>query len=194
MRHKLFRYLFVFALLLAQTNILIQVTETRTGQTESAGEVRDPVLAGPSGEQSKTELTVGGEVEKPLKLSAAELAKLPRTTVRARDHSGADSTFEGVALVEFLKLAGVPLGEKLRGKVVSNYVIVGAADGYRAVFAIPELDPAFTDHVILLADKRDGKPLADSEGPLRVIVPQEKRQVRWVRQVIGLTICQPGCR
>ena len=152
------------------------------------------VLGAQSSGQSRIELTVGGEVEKPLKLSVADIAKLPRTTVRAKDHSGAESTFEGVALFEVLKLAGVTLGEKLRGKAVSNYLIVDAADGYRAVFAIPELDPAFTDHVILLADRRDGKPLSDNEGPLRLVVAQEKRQVRWVRQVTRLTICQPGCR
>ncbi len=184
MKHGRFRYLFAFTFLLTQTHILIPVAAAQPAQTESTGAVG----------QSRIELTVGGEVEKPLKLSATEIAKLPRTTVRARDHSGVESTFEGVALFEFLKLAGVPLGEKLRGKAVSNCLIVDAADGYRAVFAVPELDPAFTDRVILLADKRDGKPLSETEGPLRIVAPQEKRQARWVRQVTGLTICQPGCR
>lgn len=151
-------------------------------------------LPPPLGAQSRSALTVGGEVEKPLNFSAEEIAKLPRTTLRAKDHSGAESTFEGVALVEFLKLAGVPLGDKLRGKAVSNFVVVDAADGYRAVFAVPELDPGFSDRVILLADKRDGKPLSEKEGPLRIVVSQEKRQGRWVRQVTRLTVCQPGCK
>ena len=61
-------------------------------------------------------LTVGGEVSHPLKLSAADLAKLPRQTVSAKDHHGKTSTFEGLALVEILRLAGVEFGEKLRGK------------------------------------------------------------------------------
>lgn len=30
--------------------------------------------------------------------------------------------------------------------------------------------------------------LSDAEGPLRIIVPGEKRQARWVRQVTVLTI------
>jgi len=54
------------------------------------------------------------------------------------------------------------------------------------VFALPELDPAFSDRIILLADRRDGKLLAGKEGPLRVIVPGEKRHARWIRQVIAL--------
>lgn len=133
-------------------------------------------------------LSISGEVERPLKLTAADLAKLSRRSVRAKDHDGQESTFEGVELGEVLKLAGVKFGEQMRGKSLALFLVADAADNYRAVFALPELDHAFTDRVILLADKRDGKPLAATEGPLRIVVPDEKRQARWVRQVISLTI------
>lgn len=133
-------------------------------------------------------LQVGGEVERPLKLTAADLMKLPRRTVSAKDHGGKEAAFEGVELVEVLKLAGVKFGEGLRGKSLALFLVVEAADNYRAVFALPELDPAFTDRVMLLADRRDGKPLAITEGPLRIIVPDEKRHARWVRQVTTLSI------
>jgi hypothetical protein len=52
---------------------------------------------------------------------------------------------------------------------------VEAADGYRVVIALPELDPAFTDKQILLAFLKDGKPLNDKEGPYRIVIPDEKR-------------------
>jgi DMSO/TMAO reductase YedYZ molybdopterin-dependent catalytic subunit len=133
-------------------------------------------------------LNIGGEVSSPLKLSAADMAKLPRRTVSAKDHDGKAVTFEGVDLVEVLRLAGVEFGEKLRGKSLALFLVVDAADGYRAVFALPELDPAFTDGVIILADRRDGKALPEAEGPWRIVVPGEKRQARWVRQVVALTI------
>ncbi len=133
-------------------------------------------------------LSVGGEVSRPLKLSAADLAKLPRQTVNAKDHDGKPVTFEGVALVEVLRTAGVEFGEKLRGKSLALFLVVDAADGYRAVFALPELDPAFTDAVVILADRRDGQPLPEKEGPWRIVAPGEKRQGRWVRQVVSLTI------
>ncbi len=68
------------------------------------------------------------------------------------------------------------------------YLVVEAADGYRAVFALSELDPAFTDRVILLADRRDGQPISTRDGPLQVVVPGEKKHARWVRQVIRLKI------
>jgi DMSO/TMAO reductase YedYZ molybdopterin-dependent catalytic subunit len=135
-------------------------------------------------------LCVGGEVERPLRLSAADFARLPRRTVRAKDHDGREATFEGVTLYEVLQRAGVPFGERLRGKNLATYLLVEAADGYRAVFALPELDPAFTDRIILLADRRDGQPLSSQEGRLRIVVPDEKRPARWVRQVVSLMIKQ----
>ena len=137
-----------------------------------------------------TILAVTGEMGNPLKLTAADLAKMPRAKVKARDHGGVEAEFEGVPLVEVLKAAGVKLGADLRGPALANYLVVEASDGYRAVFALPELDPAFNDRVILLADRRDGKPLASPQGPLRIVVPGEKKQARWVRMVVALRIAK----
>jgi DMSO/TMAO reductase YedYZ molybdopterin-dependent catalytic subunit len=131
---------------------------------------------------------IGGDIERPQQWTLDELMALPRREVRARDRDGTEATFAGVALIELLRLAGVPVGEKLRGSNMALYLLVEAADGYRVVFALPELDPAFTERVVLLADHRDGQPLAATEGPLRLVVPAEKRQARWVRQVGSCTV------
>ena len=149
-----------------------------------------PTIYGQTPQASAPEisLSVGGEVERPLKLTAADLAKLPRRSVRAKDHDGKESEFEGSPLVEVLKLAGVKFGEGLRGKNLALYLVGEASDGYRAVYALPELDPAYTDKVVILVDKRDGKALDAKEGPLRIVVPDEKMRARWVRQVTGLVI------
>jgi DMSO/TMAO reductase YedYZ molybdopterin-dependent catalytic subunit len=133
-------------------------------------------------------LAVSGEVDHPLKLTAADIAALPRFTVRAKEHSGEEAAFEGVALIEVLKMAGVKFGESMRGKAFSIYVVVKAADNYQVVFAPPELDPAFTDRIVLLADKKNGAPLSTAEGPLRIVVPSEKRQARWVRNVLSISV------
>lgn len=138
--------------------------------------------------QKESFLAVEGEVARPLKLAATDLAKLPRSTVKAKDHDGKEATYEGVALVEILKLAGVESGEKLRGKSLAKFLLVEAADGYRAVFALPELDPAFSDQVIILAERRDGSALGAREGPWQIIVPNDKRHGRWVRQVISFNL------
>jgi DMSO/TMAO reductase YedYZ molybdopterin-dependent catalytic subunit len=143
----------------------------------------------PAGE---ARLSINGNVERPLQLTPADLVKLSRHTERVKDHDGVDASFSGVALVEILRLAGVALGEQLRGKALTTYLLVKAADGYQVVFALPELDSGFTDRVIFLADQRDGKPLSAKEGPLRIIVPGEKRHARWVRQVTDLTVVHAG--
>jgi DMSO/TMAO reductase YedYZ molybdopterin-dependent catalytic subunit len=137
---------------------------------------------------AETLLSVGGEVPKRLELTADGFAKLPRQSVRVKDPAGADVEYEGVLLGEVLKAAGVKLGEDLRGPALANYLMVEAADGYRAVFALADLDPTFTDRLILLADRRGGKPLDQKEGPLRVVIPAEKRHSRWVRQVVSLKV------
>lgn len=37
-------------------------------------------------------------------------------------------------------------------------------------------------------DRKDGKPLSTEEGPLRLVVPDEKRRARWIRQVTGVRL------
>ncbi len=51
-----------------------------------------------------------------------------------------------------------------------------------------ELDADLTDKIILLADLRDGKSLSKEEGTFRLVVPDEKKQARWVRQIVALKI------
>ena len=89
-----------------------------------------------------------------------------------------------------LKAGGVLLDPGMAGirDTITMIVLVEAADGYRAVLSLAELEPELTDRIIVLADTKDGQPLPPREGPLRVIVPGEKRPVRWVRQVKALTV------
>jgi DMSO/TMAO reductase YedYZ molybdopterin-dependent catalytic subunit len=133
-------------------------------------------------------LSVGGSAPRPLKLTDQEFSRLPRRTVSEKDRDGKVAEFEGVPLFELLKAAGVEFGPGHGGPALVSYLVVEAADGYRAIFALPELDPALTDRVILVADRRQGKPLGANEGPLRIIVPGEKRHSRWVRQVIAIRV------
>lgn len=138
-------------------------------------------------------LRVGGQVPAPVEWTASDWARLPRTEVHVSDRQGREVTYSGVSLCDVLRAAGMKLGEATMPsrEVVASYILVEAADGYRAVFALAELDPAQTDRVILLADRKDGQPLSAAEGPLRVVVPGEKRPARWVRQVRALWIGRP---
>ncbi len=137
--------------------------------------------------QMQPAFTVDGGNGNNLTLTAADLSKLPQHTVAATDH-GTPVKFEGVLLSDVLARVQAPVGEKLRGKALAEYLLVEAADGYRVVFALAELDPAFSDKRVYLVTQRDGKPLSEKEGPFRIVAPDEKRPARWVRQVTALKI------
>jgi len=142
---------------------------------------------------SEATLRVEGEVPTPVGLTLSDLARMSRTEVRVKDHAGLEVTYSGVSLGDILRAAGLQLDvTTMRNRdALASYVLVEAADGYRAVFALVELDPAESDRVILLADHKDGQLLSASEGPFRVVVPDEKRPARWVRQVRMIRVGRP---
>jgi hypothetical protein len=93
-----------------------------------------------------------------------------------------------VPLRDLLKEAGVPAGENLRGKAMSTCIVVSASDGYQVAFSWAELDESIGNLQVLIADSEDGKPLAEGTGPLRLIVPSDKRPARWVRMVKAIRV------
>ena len=133
------------------------------------------------------QLTIQADAGKQV-LSRTDIEGLPHVKVTASEHSSGPVGFEGVTLKSILEKAGVSFGESLKGKRLSSCLLVEAADGYRVVIALPELDPAFTNKQTLLVFLRDGKPLGEKEGPYRILIPDEKRMARWVRQVTTLKI------
>jgi hypothetical protein len=124
-------------------------------------------------------LTIKGEVSNPIVLHPQDLAKMKRITVQVIDRDEKQHSFSGIAVSDILQQAGAPMGAQLRGKNMSKYLLVESKDGYLTVFALAELDSAFTDRTILLADQVDGQPLAPDKGPFRIIVPGEKKHARW---------------
>jgi DMSO/TMAO reductase YedYZ molybdopterin-dependent catalytic subunit len=132
---------------------------------------------------------VTGAVKQTLKLTADDLAKMPRASVRTTNN-GMETIYEGVWLHEVLKRAGVPQGSELRGKALSSYVLAQAQDGYQVVFSLGELDPAFIDNEILLADTANGKPLFGAQGRFRLVVPKDKPGARSVRMLTKLEVVQ----
>jgi len=140
-----------------------------------------------SAERAPT-LRVTGPSGQSIALSFSDLKEMPRDVANVTDEKGAQVVYGGVPLIEILRRVGTPTGNDLRGKQMTLYLLVTASDGYHAVFALAELDPVFTDRRVLLVDMRNGKPLADTEGPFRIIAPGEKRHARWVHNVTSLSV------
>lgn len=150
------------------------------------------LLAGEEPGRPDKGLTVKNGSETSVAVTPEVWEKLPRTSVKVQGQEGETTTYEGVLMAEVLKLASAPLGKELRGKMLARYVFVKAADGYRVVFSLPEIDPEATTQVVLVADRRDGKPLDGKEGPYRIVMGAEKKRARWVRQVIQISVETAG--
>lgn len=133
------------------------------------------------------QVSIEGDVGQPLKLSKEDLARMPRSSVSWSEH-GPVVNYQGVLLYEVLKAAGAPLDKQLSGKAVASYVLAEAKDGYQVVFALPEIDPAFTDNKILLADTANGQPLTATQGPYRIVVAGDKKGARSIRMLEKLTV------
>jgi DMSO/TMAO reductase YedYZ molybdopterin-dependent catalytic subunit len=137
-------------------------------------------------------LLVKGAVKQELRLALNDLKSMPRTKVTAKGHDGSTHEYEGVTLASLLTKAGAPQAGDLRGKSMSLCVVAEGSDGYRAAFSLAELDLDFANESALVADTADGKDLGPDQGPLRMIVPGDKRQGRWVRLLKSLSIVNAG--
>lgn len=138
--------------------------------------------------QVATALTIQGAIPETVILKSDDLAQMPRLTESVADHDGRKVSYEGVSLQEILKRARVPFGKELRGKALVTYVLAKAHDGYQVVFSLGELDGALGNETILVADKRDGKPLSGNLGPLRLVCPNDEAGARSVRMLETLEI------
>jgi DMSO/TMAO reductase YedYZ molybdopterin-dependent catalytic subunit len=141
--------------------------------------------------QASPALVIEGNVEQRLELRTADLGRMPRATLVWNSEGGQEITYEGVWLAELLRQAGASIGERFRAETLATYVIAEARDGYRAIFSLAELDPDFGNRKVLVADRADGRPLAQA-GPVRLIVPDERRRGRSVRMLNRIRVVTLG--
>ena len=93
---------------------------------------------------------------------------LPRKTLKVvNHHENKEEAYEGVAVQELLRRAGVPQNEKLRGSAMATYVLAEAADGYSVLYSLAKLDSDFQDSEVIVADTMNGSPLGEKQAPLR---------------------------
>ena len=127
-------------------------------------------------------LTVGLLDKSPQVLERSDIARLPHKTVKVKGSGGKLSIYSGVSLKELLQSVGGLVAD------LGGIVLLESVDGPPVLFALAEFDSNLTDKRILLADSKDGKPLAAPEGPFRIIVPDEKEPRRWVKQVWAIYV------
>lgn len=125
----------------------------------------------------------GGAYHAPVAISLADFRALPHITVTVHNgHTNADETYSGVPLATLLALINAPIGKEFHNGALTTYLIASGSDGYSVVLSLAEIDPSFHGGQVLVADSRDGHPLAKT-GPFQLIVSEDKRPARWVRNL-----------
>jgi DMSO/TMAO reductase YedYZ molybdopterin-dependent catalytic subunit len=71
---------------------------------------------------------------------------------------------------------------------MATYVLAEGSDGYRVTFSLAELDSDFEESEVIVADTVNGAPLGGKLGPLRLVVPHDKRPARWVRMLQSIKV------
>jgi hypothetical protein len=136
-----------------------------------------------------TMLKISGTGLTPSTLSLSDLKALPHKTVTFHNpHTKADETYSGVPLTDLLAKLGAPTGEKLHGKPLSEYIVATGSDGYKSVLALAETDPSFHPGDVLVADTLDGQPLDAKTGPFKLVITEDKRPARSVRNLASIEL------
>jgi hypothetical protein len=112
--------------------------------------------------------------------------KLEQVEIRVVEE-GKPTVYGGVPLVRVLadRLRGENEMAALRS-LSDAVILVRASDGYQVAVSAAEVAMDPKGERYLLALSRDGKPLAEAQGPIRLIVPADPKRVRWVRMVTSI--------
>ena len=135
-----------------------------------------------------TQLAIRGLGGKSITMSPEEVAALPHRSVSVfNEHAKANETYSGVPLADLLAKVGVPLGEKVQGKLFLIGIIAEGTDKYDVLFSLAEVDPSIHTGDVIIADSVNGHKL-DKEGAFKIVSTEEKRPARWVRNLTAISV------
>ncbi len=134
------------------------------------------------------DLTISGEVERPLTLTWAQLLELPSREVTVDIHcvtrwSRFDTVFKGVHWSELAKLVSPKPG--------GSFVVAHAEQGFTSNMPLAAIE----DGSALVAYEADGEPLTPDHGwPVRLVVPSRYfwKSAKWLRGIELLDHDEPG--
>jgi hypothetical protein len=171
MRHKIFSMGLLAVALLATSSLRAQ----------------SPAATSPTAAKDSLVVTAD-HYHTPITFSVADFSALPHVTLTAHNgHTNADETYSGVPLATLLAKVNAPMGAEFKGATMTTYVVATGSDNYSVVLSLAEVDPSFHGGQVIVADARDGQPLAAS-GPFELIVSDDKRPARWVHNLVAITL------
>jgi len=133
-----------------------------------------------------------GAVNTPTKydLAALKVLKTTEVTVQTQGQNGqtTTTTYGGVLLNDLLNSAGIQINKQSKNDILHKGIIAVGSDGYSALVVGGEISPKFADNQILVALTMDGKPLGDSDGFARLVVPGDSAAGRFVSNLVELQV------
>jgi hypothetical protein len=145
------------------------------------------VLASSGARAAGQSIVVASSVEQTRTIDPAMVEQLPAVEEHIlflTERGAEQATYTGALLWSVLERAQV-LGNDRRARLRHTIVVTGR-DGYAAALAVAEIDPEFEGKQVLLAYRRDGKPM-DGQA-LRLVVPGDRHGGRSVRDVVRIEV------
>ncbi len=138
-------------------------------------------------QQSDSTVALTGLDGRQAVLSMTDLDALPRATIEVEQH-GAKHRYEGALLADVLAKVGAPSGKAIHGADLADVVVVKARDNYKVVFDLAGTDAVTRKERVILADRVDGAPLGEKQGPFQIVAEGDLRPARSARMVTSLTL------
>ncbi|MFN8377364.1 MAG: molybdate ABC transporter substrate-binding protein [Anaerolineae bacterium] len=135
--------------------------------------------------------TVDGQVYNPLTLDVEALQAFTPHTETVTYLSGQDTvttTFTGALLWDVLSAAQPNLNGDVRNDKLSMVLVITGADGTQAVVSWGEIDPEYANAPVLLAYAENDAPLAEGQGPVRLVVPTDARGGRYISAISNVSL------
>jgi len=128
----------------------------------------------------------------PLNLAELETAQVTELVTPTMVGHGRETVpprrYAGILLYRLLEMAGIRLNPDNHEDFLRKVVVATSADGQSVVVAGGEIEPRFRAGQVLLATHRDGAPLDEREGPVRLVIPYGRQPGRWIRDVVAVTL------
>lgn len=124
-------------------------------------------------------------------LSLERLRSLPEREVVVKERDGSESKYSGAWLSEVLDLGCDSTTRLDKHATLRSVVKVVSADGFVSVVAMAEVAEGFAERPVLLVWSRNGLALSERHGPLQLLVPDDLKPGRNVRQVKMLEVITP---
>jgi hypothetical protein len=137
---------------------------------------------------------LSGAVADPTIITPDTLSQLNQSQTETATYlSGAGSvtdTYTGVSLWNLIQDAGLLTDPAIKNDLLNFAVVATGSDGYRAVFSLGEIDPAFGNQpdLVAYADQKGQLGPGGSDGAMRVVVPGDVAGGRYVSNLTSLQV------